>query len=73
MSTTLILPGETEPLNDADEIRRRLEHQIDAVIDGGSCGMEPTTVVHLEEGPPRVSRQGKGPIEPFLPHTVVHG
>lgn len=70
MSTTLMLPGADQPLNDPHEIREALEHHIDAVIDGGFCSMEPTTVVHLEEGTPRVTRQGSGPVEPFLPHAV---
>ena len=50
MSSTLILPGQRLPLSDPEEIRRRLEHQVDLVIDGGHCGLEPTTVVVLEDG-----------------------
>lgn len=80
MSVTLILPGaaegaarehnteETEdlPLADAQEIRARLEHQVDLVIDAGACGIEPTTVVVLEEdGTVRVTRVGKGDPAPF--------
>lgn len=70
MSTTLIMPGEELPMNDPHLIREVLEHQIDAVIDGGFCSMEPTTVVHLEEESPRVTRQGSGSANPFMPHAV---
>lgn len=66
MSSTLLLPGDALPLTDGREIRARLEHEIDAVLDGGNCGMEPTTVVDLAVDPPVVTRQGKGPITPFL-------
>jgi tRNA threonylcarbamoyl adenosine modification protein (Sua5/YciO/YrdC/YwlC family) len=60
MSSTLLLPGEATPLNDGREIRTRLEHQIDAVLDSGSCGMEPSTVVDLSVSPPVILRQGRG-------------
>jgi tRNA threonylcarbamoyl adenosine modification protein (Sua5/YciO/YrdC/YwlC family) len=60
MSSTLMLPGDPEPLTDGAEIRARLEHQIDAVLDGGNCGIEPTTVVDLAVAPPTIVRQGKG-------------
>ena len=66
MSTTLILPGEDLPMNDAEEIRLRLEKQVDLVIDGGPCGTLPTTVVDLREIPPRILREGKGDPAPFL-------
>lgn len=65
LSSTLLLPGDKEPLNDAREIRRRLEHQVDLVLDGGSCGIEPTTVVHLTSETPVVTRAGKGSVAPF--------
>lgn len=67
LSSTLLLPGEEEPLNDAYEIRRRLEHQVDLVIDGGPCGIEPTTVVNLTGEMPAVTRPGKGSVAPFAP------
>ncbi len=67
LSSTLLLPGEEEPLNDAYEIRQRLEHQVDLVIDGGPCGIEPTTVVNLTGGMPAVTRPGKGSVAPFAP------
>lgn len=60
MSSTLILPGEELPLSDPEEIRDRLEHQVDLVVDGGFCGLEPTTVVELENGRATLTRQGKG-------------
>jgi tRNA threonylcarbamoyl adenosine modification protein (Sua5/YciO/YrdC/YwlC family) len=60
MSSTLLLPGEEMPLNDGREIRARLEHQIDAVLDSGSCGLQPTTVIDLSVSPPVVLRQGLG-------------
>ncbi len=65
MSSTLIMPGEVLPLNDAGDIRERLEHQIDMVIDGGPCALEPTSVISLESGVPRVMRQGKGDVSAF--------
>jgi len=65
MSSTLIIPGDPLPLTDAREIRARLEHDIDAVLDGGNCGIEPTTVVDLAVTPPTVVRQGKGDIALF--------
>lgn len=63
MSSTLILPGADLPLTDAGDIRDRLEHQVDLVIDGGSCGMEPTTVLRLEADGVAVERRGRGPVE----------
>ncbi|HEY8508700.1 MAG TPA: L-threonylcarbamoyladenylate synthase [Steroidobacteraceae bacterium] len=66
MSSTLMLPGDPTPLTDGREIRERLEHVIDAVLDGGNCGLEPTTVVDLAVMPATIVRQGKGPITPFL-------
>lgn len=63
LGTTLILPGQIEPLSDPDLIRKALEHEIAAVIDAGPCGMEPTTVVDLSGDAPTVIRQGQGAIE----------
>ncbi|HSY08943.1 MAG TPA: L-threonylcarbamoyladenylate synthase [Steroidobacteraceae bacterium] len=62
MSSTLMLPGDALPLTDGLEIRARLEHEIDAVLDGGNCGVEPTTVIDLAVSPPVVVRSGKGPV-----------
>jgi len=60
MSTTLSLPEESMPLTDAEEIRERLEHQVDLVIDGGHCGHQPTTVIDLTDDVPKVLRDGRG-------------
>lgn len=60
MSSTLWLPGDELPLTDPLEIRARLEHQLELVLDAGACGVEPTTVVDLAVSPPVVVRQGKG-------------
>lgn len=65
LSSSLLMPGETEPLFDVDEISRRLQHQVDVVIDSGFCGLEATTVVDLEDGVPQVLRIGKGDPAPF--------
>jgi len=65
MSVTLVMPNETDPLTDPYEIRDLLEYQVDLVIDGGFCGMEPTTVVDLTVDPPTILRQGKGDPTPF--------
>ena len=63
MSTTLTLPEETVPLTDAEEIRERLEHWVDLVIDGGHCGHQPTTVIDLTGEIPEVLRSGRGPTD----------
>ena len=63
MSSTLLLPGKELPETDAWDIRERLEHQVDLVIDSGSCGVEPTTVIDLADAVPTVTRQGKGSTE----------
>ena len=65
MSSTLILPGDDLPLNDADEIVERLQGRLDAVLDGGSCGLEPTTVIDLAAHPPVVLRRGRGSTAAF--------
>jgi tRNA threonylcarbamoyl adenosine modification protein (Sua5/YciO/YrdC/YwlC family) len=62
MSSTLLLPGDPYPLTDAHEIHARLEHAVDIVLDGGNCGLEPTTVVDLAGPSPVVLRIGKGPV-----------
>ena len=66
MSSTLLLPGDPEPLTSGRDIMSRLEHEVDAVLDGGDCGIEPTTVVDLSVEPPAILRQGKGPIAPIV-------
>ncbi|MCB1700462.1 MAG: threonylcarbamoyl-AMP synthase [Pseudomonadales bacterium] len=65
MSVTLIMPGEEYPMTDPYDIRDTLQHEVDLVIDGGYCGMEPTTVVDLADDTPMVLRVGKGDITPF--------
>jgi len=60
LATTLIPQGETEPLNDAQEIRERYERLVDGVLDAGACPLEPTTVIDLSEGEPVLVRQGGG-------------
>ena len=60
LSMTLLLPGEAEPLNEAWEIRERLEHQLDLVIDAGACAAEPTTVIDLTGDAPLLVRLGAG-------------
>jgi tRNA threonylcarbamoyl adenosine modification protein (Sua5/YciO/YrdC/YwlC family) len=62
LATTLIAPGETEPLNDAQDIMERFKNQIAAVIDAGACALEPTTVVDLTDGDPVVLREGRGDL-----------
>lgn len=70
LSSTLILPGDEFPLNDAEEIRNRLEHQVELVLDSGACGLEMSTVIDLTGGAPTLIRQGKGSLAPF---GIMHG
>ena len=65
LSSTLILPGETVPLNDGEEIRGRLEQALDLVLDGGACGIEPSTVIDLTGAAPQLIRAGRGELAPF--------
>ncbi len=65
MSTSLILPSE-EQLVDPYEMRMKLGKLVDLIIDGGACGLEPTTMIDLVEGVPQVIRVGKGDPDPFL-------
>ena len=65
LSATLILVGEREPLTDAFDIRERLEHQVDLVIDGGYLSPEPTTVIDLSGDVPILVRMGKGKVDSF--------
>jgi len=66
MTSTLLLPGEEYPMTDPYDIRETLEHQVELVIDGGFCGLEPTTVVDLTGPTPELVRQGKGDFSVFL-------
>lgn len=70
LSATLLLPGDTAPLSDAHEIRERLERELDLVIDAGSCGVEPSTVLDLTGEQPVLVRTGKGPLERFAVQSV---
>jgi tRNA threonylcarbamoyl adenosine modification protein (Sua5/YciO/YrdC/YwlC family) len=65
LGTTLILPGDEHPLSDPEEIRDGLTKQIDLVIDGGACRLEPTTVIDLTGPEPELIRQGLGATAPF--------
>lgn len=67
MSVTLQLPEDEFPLTDAGLIRDRLERRVDLVIDGGNCGLEPTTVIDLTGDLPEITRQGKGDASAFVP------
>ena len=60
LSSTLLLPGETEPMTMGWEIKETLDHALDAVVDSGECGTEPTTVIDLSGGEPEVLRTGAG-------------
>ncbi|MCC7547843.1 MAG: threonylcarbamoyl-AMP synthase [Burkholderiales bacterium] len=65
LSSTLIMPGDDLPMNDADRIRERLERQVELVLDGGSCGLEMTTVIDLTGEAPEIMRVGRGSLDPF--------
>lgn len=65
LSSTLILPDDEAPLNDAEDIRDRLEKQVALIMDAGPCGVEPTTVIDLTGDAPSVRRKGKGSLAPF--------
>ena len=62
LATTLIAPGDTEPMNDANEIRERFEKVIAGVMDAGACALEPTTVIDLTGAEPQLIRQGRGDL-----------
>lgn len=65
LTSTLLLPGDELPLTDVDEIRARLEKQVDLVIESGHCGALMTTVVDLSGGTPQLVRAGSGPLGPL--------
>ncbi|HEX5541927.1 MAG TPA: L-threonylcarbamoyladenylate synthase [Micromonospora sp.] len=60
LSSTLLLPDETEPMTQGWAIKERLDHVIDAVIDSGECGTVPTTVIDLSQAEPEIVRRGAG-------------
>ncbi len=65
MSSTMLLPGADMPMTDAEDVRDALGSELDLIIDGGFCGMEPTTVVNMTGPVPEVTRVGKGDPKPF--------
>lgn len=66
VSSSLILPGADSPLLEPEAMRDMLGKRVDLIIDGGPCGLEPSTVVDLVDGLPRIVRQGKGDITAFI-------
>ncbi|RIV41163.1 L-threonylcarbamoyladenylate synthase [Micromonospora radicis] len=66
LSSTLLLPGDDEPLTQGWEIKERLDHTVDAVLDAGDCGTEPTTVVDFSDGEPEIVRVGAGDPTRFV-------
>ena len=65
LNSTLILPGDDFPINDPEEIRDRLEHQVELILDSGSCSLEMTTVIDLTGDEPELVRSGRGSLDPF--------
>lgn len=65
MSTTLLLPGDDQPLTDARDIEERIGAAVDLILDGGNCGLEPSTIVDLSGKGPVILRTGKGDPRPF--------
>jgi len=66
MSGTLLLPGDELPLTDPYEIEQRIGHEVDAIVDAGPVGVEPTSVLSLKEGEVEVLREGRGDVSAFL-------
>jgi tRNA threonylcarbamoyl adenosine modification protein (Sua5/YciO/YrdC/YwlC family) len=71
MSSTLLLPGEDLPRTDARDIYERLEHSVDLVLDGGNCGLNPTSVIDLSGLQALVVRVGRGDVTPFAGEATV--
>ena len=71
MSSTLLLPGEELPRTDAADIHQALDGRVDMVLDGGNCGLEPTSVIDLSEGRAVVVRKGRGDVSPFVDPATV--
>jgi tRNA threonylcarbamoyl adenosine modification protein (Sua5/YciO/YrdC/YwlC family) len=65
LGTTLILPNEEEPMTDPEQVRERLEKQVDLVIDGGACSLIPTTVIDMTQEVPELLRLGRGDASLF--------
>jgi tRNA threonylcarbamoyl adenosine modification protein (Sua5/YciO/YrdC/YwlC family) len=70
LSATLLLPGDAAPLSHPEDIRLRLEQDLDLVIDAGDCGIEPSTIINLTGAAPAVLRAGKGSLAPFTVESV---
>jgi tRNA A37 threonylcarbamoyladenosine synthetase subunit TsaC/SUA5/YrdC len=66
VSSTLLLPGEDEPMTQGWEIKERLDHVLDAVLDSGDCGTEPTTVIDFSSGDAEIVRRGAGDTARFV-------
>lgn len=66
MSSTLLLPGDDLPLSDPEDIRDRLEGTVDLIVDGGACGVEPTSVLDMSRDEVTVVRNGKGDVSAFV-------
>jgi tRNA A37 threonylcarbamoyladenosine synthetase subunit TsaC/SUA5/YrdC len=71
MSSTLLLPGEDLPRTDAREIYEKLERSVDLVLDGGNCGLTPTSVIDLSGDRAIVIRAGRGDVSPFAATVTV--
>ncbi|MBO4255143.1 threonylcarbamoyl-AMP synthase [Streptomyces griseorubiginosus] len=65
LSSTLLLPDEEEPMTQGWEIKDRLDHVLDAVVDSGDCGTEPTTVIDFSDGEAQIVRRGAGDVSRF--------
>ena len=65
LGSTLLLPGDELPLTDPEEIRERLQHELDLVIDAGPCGTRPTSIIDLSSGAPELVRAGAGDLSRF--------
>ena len=71
MSSTLLLPGEDLPRTDAQEIYEKLQHSVDMVLDGGNCGLIPTSVIDMSGERAIVARVGRGDVKPFASNATV--
>jgi tRNA threonylcarbamoyl adenosine modification protein (Sua5/YciO/YrdC/YwlC family) len=71
MSSTLLLPGEDLPRTDAQDIYEKLQHSVDMVLDGGNCGLIPTSVIDMSGDRAIVARVGRGDVKPFASAATV--
>jgi tRNA threonylcarbamoyl adenosine modification protein (Sua5/YciO/YrdC/YwlC family) len=65
LSSTLLMPDQDQPMTQGWEIKERLDHAVDAVVDSGDCGTEPTTVIDFSQSEPEIIRRGAGDVTPF--------